>query len=543
MSRFPSSAGIVVSWLMLHVLVSFPYPWELGSAAEHWLRLSPDLVLWMSVGLIAVLKFGYRGWIGCLVTGALVLVPLYGLAWSIVPAFWGKELDLYNDILMIPGLIHVVTQDKSSLLLWAQGGAALLLLVLLILVTHRAVRTALRGASRRAVYGILLVAQGAVLFSWMSGDPDRDGDHGLLGRGMYEEAMSEVGEIVRSGLWRYRELWNERTYAAITKVGATPANVKGLSGADVHLLFIESYGRAAFDGRETPDWMDGVRAELEGSGLTIASGFARPSIVGGMSSLAHGELLSGIRIENKRVWDLMLQGWCKPLPKFFKDAGYRTVTVHPMMNRSWPEGARYYGFDEEFFQEALGYQGYRYHWGNMPDQFALARVLDVVVEPAREPLFLQFVSVTSHAPFSEVPPYLTDWKAAADTASWAREPAQTFDIHWLNYRGHVELRAAYDASIGCALRAGVGYARRLTRPSLVIVVGDHQPPGFERWTGRSGPLGDVPIHFMANRPELLLPLESWDLELGLVPDPSSPALPFFDFLSRFLDAYGKRGGD
>jgi hypothetical protein len=172
----------------------------------------------------------------------------------------------------------------------------------------------------------------------------------------------------------------------------------------------------------------------------------------------------------------------------------------------------------------------------MPDQWALHWLLRQVVEPATKPLFTTFVSVTSHAPFTSVPPYVADWRL--DAASFAGPPARQFAIPWLELQSHPDLVPAFLGTLEHALRSVVGFVCRLPRPSLVIVLGDHQPP-FAGALVPPDPSFDVPIHVFANRPDLLAPFAAF----GFVPGTALPAeLPSFDsaeFAPLLLRAFAK----
>ena len=86
---------------------------------------------------------------------------------------------------------------------------------------------------------------------------------------------------------------------------------------------------------------------------------------------------------------------------------------------------------------------------------------------------------------------------------------------------HPDTERAYVESIRYSLDVMTGFARRLTRPSLVLILGDHQPPGFRSLEGFRETT-DVPLHVISNRPELLVPFEG--MPDGLVPDPEFPQL-------------------
>jgi hypothetical protein len=207
----------------------------------------------------------------------------------------------------------------------------------------------------------------------------------------------------------------------------------------------------------------------------------------------------------------------------------------PAMPRPWPE-AEALGYESEVFRAAFPYRGHPYHWGDMPDQFALHHVLETIVRPSPRPLFVHYVSVTSHAPFRDVPPYFADWPAAAAPGAFAGPPARSFGIDWLNYASEPEVREAYLAVIEYSLRCVAGFLLQVRRPALAFVLGDHQPPlppaiAPDRTR-------HVPIHAISNRPELLPALEGLGFTPGLLPRPEAGAFSTARFLPAFLAAYG-----
>ena len=60
------------------------------------------------------------------------------------------------------------------------------------------------------------------------------------------------------------------------------------------------------------------------------------------------------------------------------------------MPAEWPEG-RFYGFEEDLFRDHFSYDGATYHWG-MPDQFALAHIVEHELRESPEPVFLMVQS-------------------------------------------------------------------------------------------------------------------------------------------------------
>jgi hypothetical protein len=352
---------------------------------------------------------------------------------------------------------------------------------------------------------------------------------------MLGPAAVEIAKIVDN--LDLPERFAEEVARTEEELADVPDDLRRLQGADVFLVFIESYGRALFRNpvvaERFREWTGPLEARLEEAGFASATGYLFPSVSGGGSSLAHAELLAGIPVENRRIFGLLLKSDLDPLPRRFQRAGYHTINVQPAMTEAWPEGRRFFGFDEDVFQFDLPYRGREYHWGLMPDQFAWSQVLETRVQGAERPLFVQLISVTSHAPFTQIPEYLEDWDHARDPEAFAGDPARVYDVNWSNYSGHPRVEEAYLDTIHYSLRTSTGFAARLTRPSLVLVLGDHQPPVVGALM-EEDPSYDVPLHVLANREFLIAPFLSLGLTPGLVPARDAGSYPSARFLAAFL---------
>ena len=55
----------------------------------------------------------------------------------------------------------------------------------------------------------------------------------------------------------------------------------------------------------------------------------------------------------------------------FQQAGWQTVGVEPAVTRAWPEG-KFFGYEQDYDAEKLGYQGPKFSYATMPDQYTLA---------------------------------------------------------------------------------------------------------------------------------------------------------------------------
>lgn len=541
-SRPARPTRALLALLALHALTAFPFPWEDTTRSAAWLRVNPDLVVVLAFATLIALAYGYRAWLGHLAALALLFVPLYRFGDTIMPVYYGRPFQPWFDVDLIPGLIHLLTHELAPALQAAITFGAILALVLVYAATYRATAAVLRlGARPGWGYGLLIGAQLLVIAAWAGRQIAPAAADPVLARGTFARAAGEIAQVFTSGSWRTAERFAARAREADAALAACPTDLAGLAGVDVYVMFIESYGRSI--------WRDPALAPVIGArmqklaaraaerGLAAATAFTTPSVSGGGSAYAHAEFLAGFPVENGRIFDLLIASERPSLPRLLRAAGRRTVSVHPAMVAPWPAGRAFYAFDAELFQPELGYAGAAYGWGRMPDQFALARLLTREVQTAKQPLFVHYVSVTSHAPFSLVPPYVDNWSRAATSEAFVGAPAHDHGIHWSNYTTHPQLPEAYLETIHYSLETMLGFAAELERPSLVLILGDHQPP--VKQLQACDPSFDVPLHAVTNRPALLAPFHAAGALPGLTPHASQEAFPAREFLYRFLQGYSR----
>ena len=97
---------------------------------------------------------------------------------------------------------------------------------------------------------------------------------------------------------------------------------------------------------------------------------------------------------------------------------------------------------------------------------------------------------------------------------------------------------AYFDSIEYVLKTSVGFALQLSRPSVVVVLGDHQPP----IAGALSPPDvshDVPVHVISTRPELLQALLESGFVDGLDLPDQLPAAPMAGLAPALLASWSR----
>jgi hypothetical protein len=296
---------------------------------------------------------------------------------------------------------------------------------------------------------------------------------------------------------------------------AVEPDVATLKGADVFVLFLESYGEVAY---RVPEISADIRTRAEqadrslrAKGWYIASGFFTSPTFGGGSWLAHSSFLAGAVVSQNRDYQLLLSSNRHTFVRSFERAGYRTVALMPGLKLAWPEG-QFYGFDKIYDASTLGYAGPAFGWWTIPDQFTLGRFAEREMQvPNRKPLFVVYPTVMSHMPFTPVPPYLPDWTRALDPTAYAGAAHGPVDSlgDWKAARGSYRRAMLYDI----ALVEGF-LAEEAPKDALVVALGDHQPPGI---VSGAGATWLVPVHIFSRDENRIAAFRKRGFRDGFVP--------------------------
>jgi Sulfatase len=338
-----------------------------------------------------------------------------------------------------------------------------------------------------------------------------------------------------------RQFAYEWSGAGLRELGPAPnldSNLAHVRGADVFLIFVESYGAVSWERAAYAANLAATRTQLAGdiaaSGRQVVSAFVESPTFGGESWLAHISLMSGTEVRDGAMNARLMAQQRNTMTAPFRRQGYRSVAVMPGIQSVWPEGA-FYGFDAIYGAPDLNYEGPPFGWWDVTDQFCLARVdaLEVAPAPAaRAPVFVMFPTISTHTPFTPTPPYQPDWARMLTPTPYDPLPLeQAYDgpADWL------DLGPGYVRSLNYANTTLGGYLRlRADRDFVMIVIGDHQPPALV--SGEGAPW-DVPVHIITNRQVVLDRLVQRGFTSGLAP--RRPALGKMHALTPLLlDAFG-----
>ncbi|WP_329227703.1 CDP-alcohol phosphatidyltransferase [Streptomyces canus] len=431
---------------------------------------------------------------------------------------------------------YVADSMGKGVAVGAVVGAVVLVLLLVAVMTLAMVRlSGLLVLDRQtATRGTLLAATVWVTCS-------------ALGLQIFGTPLASEHTAALATLEAKRVLYTVRDEAEFQKVakvdafGNTPGSqlVPDLRGKDMIFTFIESYGRSAV---EDPDIAPGVDKTLDTSTAALAkagfhakSGWLTSATYGGSSWLGHSTTLSGLWIDNQQRYRTVMASDHLSLTKAFKKTGaWDTVGVMPGIQKGWPE-QKYYDLDKVYNAFQLGYQGPKFSWSTMPDQYALEAYQRQVHGKKRDkPLMSEIILTSSHQPWAPIPK-MVDWNDLGDGSIFkgiqkaGNKPSEII-------ADSTRSKQEYGKSISYSVTSLTQWLERYGSDDTVLVfLGDHQP--IARVSGENASR-DVPISIVAKDPKVLDKIASWNWTDGLKPAHNAPVWKMSSFRDRFLTAYG-----
>jgi hypothetical protein len=542
-SSWRRAACAVFALLCLNAALSFSAWWPTPGVVLD-ARIAPEFVgLWVVLLAVAAWRRRLSARAASAIAAGYMLLVLGRYVDVTVPSLFGRPVNLFWDIPQIPRFLWVSAQSLGVV-----PSAALVLAVLLLLaVIYIALRRAIALAGREAV-------PYALRTRWVWAVTAAAVAVAIANYGGVRATWGFVSKPVVPTYWRQAKLLaaaflpgGARTVIPETSVvdaamaeppTQPPARpLGGLRGRDVYVLFLESYGAVLYDDPRAAPVMKPLRArlaaDLRAGGWQVVSAFVRSPTFAGASDLAHLGLLAGIDLTDPMRHDVLLTTRRPTLIQLFRAAGYQTVGLYPAVSWEWAERA-YYGFDIYLDAPALGYRGPRLGYWWIPDQFSIARLEELHPRRAEAPpRFVFFPTITTHLPFSPVPPFQPDWQRLLgpqpfDQADTARASAEV--ANWTN------MFPDYLRMFDYAYRwLGAWLQQPEPREAVVLLLGDHQPAANITGEGASW---DVPVHVVSRDAALLRRFVAQGFHAGLEP-PRAPLGPMHELTAVLLKAFGE----
>ena len=515
---------VVLSLVILNASLTFENVWPTPKVAWAF-ALSIELAV-----SILILSIAPR-WAPVLARRVLPIVWVALVAGHYLdvtaPGLYGREFNVYWDSQHLGNVAAMLAHSAPWWLIAVVAGTAVVAIGV-IYGLARVALTQVAAAMHQPRVRVALTSLAAAMILLFAGQRSTDG---------FPVNVAFADPVTPAYLRQARFAMAIVGADSAPSLGPSPAldtGLRALGGADVLLIFVESYGAITY---ETPAIAAGLaesRADLDAaireSGRQVVSAYVESPTFGGSSWLAHLSLLSGVEVRDQYAYAALMASRRPTMVTNFARRGYRTVALMPGMRQAWPEGA-FYGFDVIYGHEGLEYEGPQFGWWSIPDQYALAR-LDALERRrrSRPPVFVVFPTGTSHAPFGPVPPYQPTWTRvltadAFDHAEVAHAMAAAPDLS--------DLAPSYVRAMAYEYMSLAGYVRQQTDNPLMIVVGDHQPPAVV--SGRNAPW-HVPVHVIGRRSRVLDRLREAGFRPGL--QPRRPSIGIMHELTpMLLDAF------
>ena len=464
-----------------------------------------------------------------LFTGVVFSIAvLLAFADSALNYFFARSVDIQYDLLLIPTVWDLVAQSSGTFTAFIVFAAGFSLLAALGWLGAQVIKNSWPITSLRSVKIPLLIATG--FFVWAE----------VPSKSPISRTVSGLQGAVN--IHNREDPFEQILLAAENKVLKLPWNLKQVSGQDVMLLFVESYGRVLWDDPAARAAFKPIieqgQKDLEAAGYYIASTFMHSPTYSGRSWLAHMTVLTGVTTQHQSEWQRMLTSRVLPLAHYFNLAGYETVTVAPNMDiKEWPEGD-FFQFKKNFWAPDINYKGPRYGWSKMPDQYLLLQIHKQIIEQSTDPIFAEVTLTTSHAPFI-TPPFVdeTPLREEALIAKYNSQKPPKGPVIW-------DLTPEkYISSVNYSLKSVWQFlAKEYPRQGTFIVLGDHQPANpVHRVNARSlGHHWDVPFHLVTKDETIYNRAVESGFTPGLMPDEKAEPLPMEASYSLLLTLFSEQ---
>ena len=527
-------AVFLLAWIFLNVLLNLRYP---ASQESFWLllRISPEALFILAVLCVAtVIKLPFYRSLFFLLTLLVVFMRLFRSADELVPMYFFRAFNLYIDAQFLPVLIRLLykTMPLKTFIFYSAAGILLIAAITVgvwwsVKSIHQTLISRQKG--RMMTAAIVAVLAAPLLFATTA----RTRLLPIFDPGISHRMAEEIDFILHVGGYRTQNLQAIRQTAA--ELEKTPSSLDKLAGADVYIVFIESYGHAIFDNQNQFQLIMPVLSqyenELANQGFAVRSGFYKSPAFGGSSWLAHGTIASGVNLSDQLVYDLLITSQATTIAPLFAQAGYRTISVMPANDLPWPQG-KFFGYQKHYYAQDFEYRGPRFGWSPMSDQYVLETIYRKEIRSRRQPLFIEFVLISSHAPFHHQPPYLMDWSQIGDGSIYHQKESVTFPVVWPDLTNAIE---AYVTAVIYEMTVIKYFIERyIDDDTLIIIMGDHQPN--VQITGPDSSWS-VPVHVISRNEKFVAPFEDTGFTPGLIPQQPPPHPGMQTFLPHFLKSF------
>lgn len=289
---------------------------------------------------------------------------------------------------------------------------------------------------------------------------------------------------------------------------------------DIHLLVLESYGQVVQDDpnlqKRYDPFMRDLQNRFEKDGWTMRTQLSESPVFGGGSWLSLASVHNGLWIPNQESFDalpLALKQKSR-LVGLLESWGYETLGLMPGNRHEVSAGVGTdiaYGYQEMLQWRDIPYRGEPNGYAWIPDQYSMAWTIANRPLPVDRPRLFFFMSTNSHTPWKGTPPIVKDWRdldhmksGHADRSVWSNFLDNFQAALEFTQQSQVDRDAYLDSIIYEWEVVAENLPRLSSRPSIVIVLGDHQPYFADPKRRAS------PVHVLTRDPRLQTVLDKLD---------------------------------
>lgn len=488
---------------------------------QDFFRIIAEYLL-IVTSLFFVIKLKYPKLLRRILLALYLFFFIYQCYDSIMVLVFGESPILYNDLSLLKGAFYLIIDIIFTSKLFMLIGVALLLLfvVSIIFYCFSIVEKGLeKWQNKRSMFYAGTGIWGFVLIMTMwFGFRDF--------RAVVQWITPKIIKNIKHSI-ALKILMQEVEQNPVDSSYFAYQNIQLQQKPNIFLIMLESYGKILVDRDELKaDYLSlllQMEDSLQQNGWRMVSNFSQSPILGGRSWLSMGTLLTGTLIKDEVIYSYFINRTNNypHLVHFFNLQGYHTYALQPL-NRSRPgytltSYEKFYQYKTYLNFAELNFDGPAFGFRNIPDQYSLNYAYETYLKNNTAPIFLFFLTVSSHSPWIDLPPYVEDWhlikeksqqRLSKDYADTKKKIKESILHHFssgtgLNdYLNHMiyELHMVQDFIL-----------KQVPPNSIIIVLGDHQPP----ITLDPNPSFETPLHIISKDEQFVSSFEKFGFKRGL----------------------------
>ncbi len=493
---------------------------------QDFFRLIAEYYLILSLLFLSI-RLNWHHWFKRVLVGIYIFFLIYQIYHNIMVLLFGEAPILYNDLLLLKGAFYLVIDISLTKKLFEMSLVFLVLGILFFSIPFL-FRTIQNGFQKWINSRTVIVSGISIwLIIIINNLWFRFSD--------YRTTIHWITPKITKNIQKSVQLRNFLHAIPDVPTDSTYYQYKSIQlefRPDVYIFMVESYGRILLDHPDSRQvylaLMKEVEDTLRSKGWRGQSIFSEAPIFGGRSWLTMGSMITGVQIKDEAVYSYFINRTRQypHLVHFFNQQGYHTFALQPL-NRMRPGFSmtsyeRFYKYNTYINFEDLDFDGPAFGFRNIPDQFSLNYANEKYLKKVKEPKFLFFLTVSSHSPWLDLPPYVKNWRDIKTTSQ--EQLREKYEKTSEKIRKTVKLNISSGTGIAEYMNHMI-YEIKMIRDfilneihpnSIVIILGDHQPPIITE----KNPSFATPLHFISGDQELLLSLQEYGFSPGLRLDPS-----------------------